>query len=457
MKKRLTLSVKARITLWYAVLLVAICVLAVLLVLGISEHAIDTYSRDTLKSAAVVLMDEMEVEHGMLEIDTDLEEVPNVYASLFKEDGALIYGRRRVNLPFEDGAVRQTQWSGHSWYVHDVKLDIPERGGVWLRLYLSSDVSAGVYDALAHYGVWLLPLLGLVALGGGYLITARAFRPVKEMTQLASSIAGGGDLSRRVATEEGRSGDELHTLAATFNAMLERLQHAFEHERQFTSDAAHELRTPINAMRIQGEYALTQESGEEKDEAIVRMLEKNEEMHALVSQLLMIARMDAGQTPLADPCDLAQMIMQAAEDMQPVADERGVRIETQIPAQPCIVQGNRAMLMRALINLTDNAIRYGKENGRVRIALQADEEDLRMTVSDDGPGIDQADLPHVFERFWRADSARTSQGTGIGLAIVRAAARMHGGEAYAESGKGKGSSFTIRLPKNAAKKTEKTF
>jgi len=457
MKKRLTLSVKARITLWYAVLLVAICVLAVLLVLGISEHAIDTYSRDTLKSAAVVLMDEMEVEHGMLEIDTDLEEVPNVYASLFKEDGALIYGRRRVNLPFEDGAVRQTQWSGHSWYVHDVKLDIPERGGVWLRLYLSSDVSAGVYDALAHYGVWLLPLLGLVALGGGYLITARAFRPVKEMTQLASSIAGGGDLSRRVATEEGRSGDELHTLAATFNAMLERLQHAFEHERQFTSDAAHELRTPINAMRIQGEYALTQESGEEKDEAIVRMLEKNEEMHALVSQLLMIARMDAGQTPLADPCDLAQMIMQAAEDMQPVADERGVRIETQIPAQSCIVQGNRAMLMRALINLTDNAIRYGKENGRVRIALQADEEDLRMTVSDDGPGIEQADLPHVFERFWRADSARTSQGTGIGLAIVRAAARMHGGEAYAESGMGKGSSFTIRLPKNTVKKAEKTF
>ena len=457
MKKGLTLSVKARITLWYAVLLVAICVLAVLLVLGISEHAIDTYSRDTLKSAAVVLMDEMEVEHGMLEIDTDLDEVPNVYASLFEEDGALIYGRRRVNLPFEDGAVRQTQWSGHSWYVHDVKLDIPERGGVWLRLYLSSDVSAGVYDALAHYGVWLLPLLGLFALGGGYLITARAFRPVKEMTQLASSIAGGGDLSRRVATEEGRSGDELHTLAATFNAMLERLQHAFEHERQFTSDAAHELRTPINAMRIQGEYALTQESGEEKDEAIVRMLEKNEEMHALVSQLLMIARMDAGQTPLADPCDLAQMIMQAAEDMQPVADERGVRIETQIPAQPCIVQGNRAMLMRALINLTDNAIRYGKENGRVRIALQAGAEDVRIVISDDGEGISEEDLPHVFERFWRADSARTSQGTGIGLAIVRAAARMHGGEAYAESGKGKGSSFTIRLPKNTVKKAEKTF
>ena len=455
MKKRLTLSIKTRITLWYAVLLVAICISAVMTLVGISERAIEAYSRDTLRSAAVVLMDEMEIEHGLLEIDSDLEEVPNVYASLFEEDGSLIYGRRRVNLPFEDGKVRQTHWSGHSWYVHDVRLDIPDRGGVWLRLYLSSDVSAGVYDALAHYGVWLLPLLGLLALGGGYLITARAFRPVKEMTNLASSIAGGGDLSRRVATQEGRTGDELHTLAATLNAMLERLQRSFVHERQFTSDAAHELRTPLNAMRIQGEYALTQESGEEKDEAIVRMLEKNEEMHAMISQLLMIARMDAGQTPLEETCDLAQMIAQAAEDMQPVADERGVRIETDAaPDADCVVRGSRAMLMRAIVNLTDNAIRYGNENGCVRMMLQAGEEDVRIVVSDDGEGIAAANLPHVFERFWRADSARASQGTGIGLAIVRAAARMHGGEAYAESEAGKGSSFTICLPKNSAKKPE---
>lgn len=453
MKKRLTLSIKTRITLWYAVLLVAICLSSVMTLVGLSERAIEAYSRDTLKSAAVVLMDEMEIEHGLLEIDSDLEEVPNVYASLFEEDGSLIYGRRRVNLPFEDGEVRQTHWSGHSWYVHDVRLDIPDRDGVWLRLYLSSDVSAGVYDALAHYGVWLLPLLGLLALGGGYLITAHAFRPVKEMTNLASSIAGGGDLSRRVATQEGRTGDELHTLAATLNAMLERLQRSFDHERQFTSDAAHELRTPLNAMRIQGEYALTQESGEEKDEAIVRMLEKNEEMHAMISQLLMIARMDAGQTTLEDTCDLAQMIAQAAEDMQPVADERGVQIETDAaPDVGCVVRGSRAMLMRAIVNLTDNAIRYGRENGCVRMALQAGEEDVRIVVSDDGEGIAAADLPHVFERFWRADSARASQGTGIGLAIVRAAARMHGGEAYAASEAGKGSCFTICLPKKQTKK-----
>lgn len=443
-KQRFSLSIKARITLWYAMLLIAICAAAVVILMGISEYAIEAYSRDTLKSAAVVLMDEMEVEHGILEIDSDLEDVPNVYASLFHEDGSLIYGRRRVNLPFAHDEVRQTQWANHSWYVYDVRLDIPEMSGVWLRLYMSSDVSAGVYDAIAHYSVWLLPLLGLVALGGGYLITARAFRPVKEMTRLASSIAGGGDLSARVATDERKGDDELHALAATLNAMLARLEQSFEHERQFTSDAAHELRTPLNAMRIQGEYALSCADAGEKDEAVARMLEKNEEMHAMVSHLLMIARMDAGQMPLQDECDLAQMIAQIAEDLQPVADERNIRMETALA--PCAVRGNRAMLMRAMINLTDNAIRYGREGGVVSISLHAQSGEAVIVVEDDGCGIAKEDLPHVFDRFWRADSARSSLGTGIGLSIVQAVAHAHGGSVQAESETGRGSRFILRIP-----------
>lgn len=448
-KQRLSLSIKARITLWYAALLIAICAFAVAILVGVSEHAIDVYSRDTLRSAAVVLMDEMEVEHGMLEIDSDLEDVPNVYASLFDDEGSLIYGRRRVNLPFEHDEVRQTQWANHSWYVYDLRLDIPETSGIWLRLYMSSDVSAGVYDAIIHYSVWLLPLLGLVALAGGHLITARAFRPVKEMTRLASSIAGGGDLSARVATDGRRGDDELQSLSATLNAMLARLEEAFEHERRFTSDAAHELRTPLNAMRIQGEYALSRTDMEEKDEAVARMLEKNEEMQALVGHLLMIARMDAGQLPLDDACDLAQMIDQIVQDLQPVAEEKGIRLETEL--EPCSVKGNRAMLARAIINLTDNAIRYGREGGFVRLGLRTDENGAEISVEDDGCGIAQSDLPHVFDRFWRADRARASSGTGVGLSIVRAVAKAHGGEATAESKEGKGSRFALRLPRKKTK------
>jgi len=441
--KRLSGSIKARITLWCAALLLAICAAAMMILVGIAEYSARQYCGDTLHSAAVVLMDEMEIEHGLMEIDSDLEDVPNVYAALFEQDGSLIYGRLRVDVPFEDGVVRRVDQGGHRWFILDTLLSVPGREETWLRLHTTADVHSGVYRSLAHYGAWLVPLLAVIALLGGYLITARAFRPVKDMTQLAASIADGGDLTRRIEMPSGRR-DELHALADTMNEMLERLQMAFEHERQFTSDAAHELRTPLNAMRTQAEYALSRTNIEEKDEAIACLLERSEGMHALVRDLLMIARMDAGQLPMKDLLNMKERIACAAEDMMPVAEEKRILLQTAL--EDCCVEGNRAMLTRLVINLIDNAIRYGKEGGTVRIGLTKEAGCAVLTVEDDGCGIAPQDLPHVFDRFWRADSARSSSGTGIGLAIVRAGAQAHGGSAQVRSSLGEGSCFTIRIP-----------
>ena len=142
--------------------------------------------------------------------------------------------------------------------------------------------------------------------------------------------------------------------------------------------------------------------------------------------------------------DIADMLARVAEDMEPLAGERDMRMETALESVQ--VGGNRAMLKRAAINLVDNAIRYGREGGLVRIALSREGEEAVICVTDDGEGISPDALEHVFERFWRGDQARSTQGTGIGLAIVRAAALAHGGEAKAESTPGEGSSFYIRLP-----------
>lgn len=447
--KRVSQSIKARITLWYAALLLVICGAAIMILVGIAEHAARRYCSGILRSAAVVLMDEMEIEHGMMEIDSDLEDFPNVYAALFEHDGSLIYGRLRVDAPFKDGAVQRIEQDGHRWFILDTLLTVPGMEKTWLRLHTTADVHSDAYRSIAYYGAWLLPLLAAAALLGGYLITARAFRPVKDMTQLAASIAHGGDLTQRIDVPAGRR-DELHALADTLNEMLGRLQTAFESERQFTSDAAHELRTPLNAMRTQAEYALSRTDMAEKDEAIACMLEQSEEMHALVRDLLMIARMDAGQLPMDDRFDLQEIAAGAAEDMLPVAQEKHIALQTALCS--CPVTGNRAMLMRLIINLIDNAIRYGREGGTVTISLTREAGDAVLSVEDDGCGIAPQELPRVFDRFWRADSARSSPGTGIGLAIVRAGAQAHGGMAEVSSAPGMGSRFTVRIPEEKQEK-----
>ncbi|MBE5799767.1 MAG: HAMP domain-containing protein [Clostridiales bacterium] len=440
------LSIKARITLWYAALIVLICIASMFFLFGISMHAQMIYCRDTLESAMFVILDEMEIEHGIIEIDADIDEVPNVYAALFDPQGNLIYGRMRVEAPFEQGVTRKIQNSEHSWMILDERVDVPGHETIWVRLHMSADLSMGVAQTMIRMGLWMLPLLSVIALGGGYLLTRRALLPVKKMTQAAAAIADGNDLSQRsTLTGYDAGGDELHALAGTLEDMLFRLEASFDRERRFTSDAAHELRTPLSAMRTQGEYALSRDDMQEKDEAIVRMLEKNEEMRIMVDQLLVMARLDAGQTPMDEQVDLISLIESIVQDMEPVAQEKNMRIETAL--EDIHVHGNRAMLMRAVINLADNAIRYGREGGLVRISLSDENGEAVIRVTDDGEGLTEDALSHVFERFWRGDSARSTQGTGIGLAIVRATARAHGGSAQAQSAPGEGSEFSIRIPK----------
>jgi len=442
--KRLHLSVKAKITLWYAAALLAICMLALVFFAAVSERAAEDHYIKTLESAAVIMMDEMEVEHGMLEIDDDLEDVPGVYASLFDLDGRLVYGRSRVSEAFDPGGVRMAELGGHRWYIHDTLIEVAGKDPVWMRLYMSADVETNVYQSMLRAGIWILPLLAAAALLFGYVMTARAFRPVGRINALAASIAGGRDLSARIALQQTRGKDELHDLADTINRMLTRLEQAFEHERRFTADAAHELRTPLNAMRQQGEYALSRSNAQEKDEAIERMLEKNGEMHALVSQLLLIARMEGGQLTRGDCCDLAEILEGVAEDMAPVAEERGMTIRT--GTQPCITTCSRAMMTRAVVNLVDNAVRYGREGGSIVLSLVREGGEAVISVWDDGPGLTREQAAHVFDRFWRADGARTANGTGVGLSIVRAIARAHGGDASVDSSPGQGCRFMISIP-----------
>lgn len=437
-------SIKLRITLWYAALLALICAAVILSLAAASERASMAYYRETLESASVILLDEMEVEHGRIEIDDDIDDVPNVYAALFDAAGNLVYGKEWVSLPFEEGRVRIVQEDGHSWYVRDTHVAVPGYENLWLRMHMSSDVSQSVRASVLHGGFWGLAALAALALLGGHLITARAFAPVQQMNAVAASIARGEDLSARIPLDEAEKGDELHALGGTINGMLARLEESFKREAQFTADAAHELRTPLNRMITQGEYALSREKDEEKDAAVAQMLQTAQNMNALISQLLLLARMDAGQTPMTDECELGEMVAAIAEDMLPLMQERDMtlRIET----ATCRLTGSRSALSRMIINLLDNAIRYGKAGGEIAVSLRREAGGIALTVHNEGEGLREEDLGKVFTRFWRADSARTTLGTGVGLSLVMSAAKAHGGSVTVQSEPGKGAAFTVTLP-----------
>ena len=403
-----------------------------------------THCRETLASATVVLLDEMEVEHGYLEIDKDLDEVPNIYATLYEGDGTLIYGRIWVEAPFEEGTVRSVAKGSNSWYICDTHISVPTHEDVWLRVHMSANELSGLREDVTRSTLLLIPLLAIVALWGGYFITSRAFKPVKQMNDVASAIAGGSDLSARIPLTGDRR-DELHRLGETINAMFKRLERSFQREQQFTSDAAHELRTPLNAIMTQGEYALSREGTDEKDEAVAQMLETASDMNGLVNQLLMLSRLEAGQLEKKDEVALGELLSQIAEDMQPLAEERGITLHTNLV--PCTLTVNRAMINRAVINLVDNAIRYGKENGRIDLLLEAAGKGALITVRDDGPGLTPEEQQRVFTRFWRADKSRSTPGSGIGLALVSSIAHAHGGSVQVESASGEGCAFRIRLPR----------
>jgi len=334
-RRRGKLSIKMRITLWYAALLMLICAAIIWALAAASQRAALAYYEETLTSASLILLDEMEVEHGLLEIDDDIDDVPNVYASLFDEAGNLIYGRKWVTLPFEESSVRIVHEKGHSWYVYDTHVAVPGYDSMWLRMHMSSDVSDSVRASVVHEGFLVLAALAALALMGGYLITARAFAPVQQMNAVARTIARGEDLSARIPLGESGKGDELYALGRTINDMFARLERAFRREMQFTADAAHELRTPLNRIVTQGEYALSRETGEEKDEAVARMIDTAHGMSALVSQLLLLARMDAGQMQREDVCDLKQMADEIAQDMLPLMEERGMSLRLERRPAPC--------------------------------------------------------------------------------------------------------------------------
>jgi heavy metal sensor kinase len=286
-------------------------------------------------------------------------------------------------------------------------------------------------------------LILLIGLAGGSWFVSRALRPIENISSTAVKISA-GDLSQRINVAEAES--ELGQLAAVLNSTFARLESAFAQQQQFTSDAAHELRTPVSVMLTQAQTALNRErTAPEYRETVEACQRAAQRMRKLIESLLALARLDAGQEVLKRlRFDFSKTVSDCVDMVKPMAGERGAKIFTEL--SPVEITGDSERLAQVVTNLLTNAIQYNLPDGEVRVKLESQNGLAVLTVSDTGAGISAEDLLRLFERFYRADKSRSTGGNGLGLAISKAVVEAHGGTIEVASEENAGTTFTVRLP-----------
>lgn len=298
-----------------------------------------------------------------------------------------------------------------------------------------------------RYLLTFAALMLLAASAVGYWLSRRALAPVDDLTRTARNISG-TNLSSRL--QRLNTGDELQRLSDTLNEMLARIESAFLRVSQFTADASHELRTPISLIRTEAEIALRKSRNElEYQESLRHILQEAERTSSLVEELLSLARADAGRESLdIRRMNLGDTVRQIAIKWQHAMASRQMRFTSNVPVRDVYVVGDTTALSRLLNILLDNAVKYTPSPGTIELILEAENESAVITVRDSGIGISDEDRPRIFERFYRADKARSRElgGAGLGLAIAEWIITQHRGRVTIESTQGQGSSFFVTLP-----------
>lgn len=439
------ISIKVRMTIWFTVVMVVISSLMLVFVMLMNRNQVTKPPAAQVVSVVTRNADRLEVEHGVLDLsDVDLFR-HGVYTQVFDEEGQLLAGSAPTELtkqlPLAEGDVRQAQGSDGLYDVYDVSIPA---AGVWVRGTISHNARGGVMEVIVPLAWSLLPALIVVSALGGFLIAWLSFRPMEKVISTAEAISDGGDLSRRIGLPKGRS--EISRLAAAFDGMCDRLERSFEAERQFTSDASHELRTPVAVILAECDSLDHGQPTEEDYRQSVDVIRRQgQQMSRLIGQLLHITRLEQGTQKLQlETADLSQLVEVLCEEQAHLAPE-GTTLA--VHTQPdLVVNGDVTLLSRLLTNLISNAYRYGKPNGHVWVDLRREDQWAVLSVRDDGIGIAPEDRERIFQRFYQVDAARGKDGSGLGLFMVQQAARLHSGSVTVDSRIGEGSTFIVRLP-----------
>jgi len=346
-----------------------------------------------------------------------------------------------LTMPFSPGIrVRGTNYEMTVNHIPPSP-DIPPGSMLLVGRSIALQLDQLHHHLLNRIGIGALTLFCLFCFG--WAMATQAMKPIKDISATAVKISA-GDLSQRINTAETES--ELGQLATVLNSTFARLEAAFAQQKQFASDAAHELRTPVSVILTQTQTALNRERDAAEYKQTVEACQRAaQRMRKLIGALLELARLDAGQEQMKRlRFDLSKTVSDCIELVRPLANERGVKISMELP--PLEIEGDSERLGLVVINLLTNAVQYNHDGGDVKVGTKLENGMAILTVSDTGQGIPAEDLPRVFERFFRADKSRSSGNAGLGLAISKAIITAHGGSIDVSSEENVGATFTVRLP-----------
>lgn len=448
-------SIKKRVTWYYAFVMILITLTISLLLSFSISRQINVITKDTLMHAVQNSFEDIDYDNQIIEIDNDFDNyVKGVTLLVYSEEGILIKGSVPSDfpgsVPLEMADYKELETDTNIWLVYDLYQTYDSGQGIWVRGIYALDDATDTLAFLHHLMILLVPLVLVLAIFAGHRITKRAFEPITQITEGANSIQHGGDLSKRLP--QGKTKDELYELTSTLNDMIRRLEEAFQSEKEFTSDVSHELKTPLAVTLAECEYILKDEhSAKEYRESLETIEKQTRRTLSMIQQLLQISRTINKDSQIEkETFDLSVLAEVLMEELSYVAEEKGIRIISEI--EPGIeITADETLLMRTMMNLITNAMKYRRSipDSWVKMTLHQEGDFVELSVADNGIGIAEEDLDHIFKKFYKVDKSRTRSGEsfGLGLAMVKWIVDAHDGNILVESKVGEGSTFTIMLPK----------
>jgi heavy metal sensor kinase len=462
-------SIRFRLTAWYAGLL-ALMLIAFggTVYFGLERYLTASLSNQlSLQSKQIAdtwlqQINQTGENYVVSEIDEHLSpNVTNRFIRVTRLDGSRLYLSKpprdqsfdpamipRLKPPHTPGAREEHLAGDTELLIYSLPYSVAGAGTFLIEVGAPYHQIESTLHGLALIFAVILPLAVALAIGGGYVLMKRALQPVDEITRAAESITS-RNLSERLPIPE--TGDEIERLSATLNRMIERLEHSFRQIAQFTADASHELRTPLTILRGELEVALRgDELNPAAREVIESVLEETERLSKTVENLMTLSRLDSGELKLErSRFDLAELCRETVEQMRLLAEDKAIQLECSVP-EKIEVNADPLRIRQVLINLMDNGIKYTPAGGRVRLAITRNTDRALIEVTDTGQGIPMEALPHIFDRFYRVDQARSRElgGSGLGLAITKSICELHGGRIHVESQVGQGTRVCVEIPLN---------